>query len=555
MAKGRNGNNYNGSNKRSKSGRNGRQNMRKNGSSCDQDTKSSIRGNPSKPTNALNDMSWYNRYPDLLAATAKIPFPYRPGYGAKFGPFEVAETSSTSKTYDNIVNIPGVMAIRFMPTIGYSNRVMDPASIAGREIYARVRNAFSGTLEADAPDYIMYLMALDSIFMGLGALKRFLRIAHTYSPSNYAVPGALLSSMGANLSAQWADVQNNYTLYWGRLNELIYKTLKYKCPAVMDIFNRHYWMCDNVYTDAPTPNSQFYIFVPEYLYKYSYNEAGYGELKPVAFMTFPTVGTSVFQVWLDVLDGMIEAFSEEDTNYTINGYLQRAFEGAPSFAVALYDPMEQLTPVYVPEVLAQIENSASLPIDPAFTNMIITQNVTNNAVVTEGMTLTLPYTTTDITAKIYENKDFLTSRSENPSVEELVEITRLHTTCTPISVEDHTFRIVCGTEIVIGYRIHVYNAVANTAHYYAYRTNQIIDLTEESTLATRARTALTSQLWKSQFDWAPLTRVWSVVMVNTSYQWNDVINGDMHNFTSVSPIDIENISRVCIFSELNAFSI
>lgn len=207
----------------------------------------------SREARARNDVSWYAKYPDLLQAAGSFPYPYRPGMSIPMG------TPSYNTNIQRSFHIPGVLALDWIPSIGVSNEATSPSSVAAKEIYAKVRSKYSGALDADAPDFMVYLMALDSVFAYIAWCKRIYRTLNAWTPNNYVLPDTLLSAYGLTVQ----DIQSlreQRVLLWQIINELVLQSRKFTCPALMDVFNRHYWLSDNVYTDANSINAQLYVF-------------------------------------------------------------------------------------------------------------------------------------------------------------------------------------------------------------------------------------------------------------------------------------------------------
>lgn len=188
------------------------------------------------PQNATNDITWYAKYPALLASAASVPFPYRPGM---LLPLDERANQP----------IPGVLSVNWIPSIGKASAPSDPINIACHEIFGAVRSAFSAELAVDAPDFGIYFVCLDSIFSYLASLKRVFRCLNAYTPENYATPDGVLNALGIPTVAQVALRQNKMELF-SVINELIAMSRKFLCPALFPLFNRHYWLSDNVYCDA-----------------------------------------------------------------------------------------------------------------------------------------------------------------------------------------------------------------------------------------------------------------------------------------------------------------
>lgn len=169
-----------------------RKNGKRNFKGDDKDRKSDRDSDMNYKDWKSNPIEWYNRYPQLLEAAGRIPFPYRPGMLVNLGTIGARTASPTQVN----THIPGACVLNYVPTVGQSSGSISPISQVAREIYGKVRAAFSSELAVGPADFVMYLMALDSIFSNIGFLKRIYRIVNTYSPDNYAMPDLLLRSMG-----------------------------------------------------------------------------------------------------------------------------------------------------------------------------------------------------------------------------------------------------------------------------------------------------------------------------------------------------------------------
>lgn len=499
----------------------------------------------------LNDFSWYNQNPQLTQAAASVPFPYRPG-------MQLPLSGLVSGTPTGIVanpKIPGTMVLNWAPSIGRAQGPTDPINITGKEIYARVRAAFSGSLDADAPDFIIYLLALDSIFSYIGHLKRLFRIVSTYSPQNYIVPESLVEAL---TPLDYENLAQGKMKLYQYINELVGMTHKFKCPAVFDLFNRHYWMNDNVYTDDSMANSQFYCFRQQYYLKFKVGANGAGSLTYYE-MSINNLTSLIENTSMDYMDAlylfgrsMIDALAESDDGYLISGYLTRAYDGFPEFSVDNIEWNETFTPVYVPEVLSQIENSITSGFGPSD----ITQDPTTNSVlhlpVGSGRAVTLD-------GGIYTAQPALSIRSEAPSVQEVVEASRLAAYC---ELKDSKYYIHCGTEIPIQWVVVDQFRTGTTSNDSPILTqmslNPVVTM-DLSTLPTAQSTlngwfqAICSYAWRSHFDWCPRTYLY-IKGGTGADRYNVLTLWDIHNVTVFSADTLDNIHRMCLFSEFNSFN-
>lgn len=479
-----------------------------------------------------NPIQWYDRYRDVLEASARIPFPYKPGMTLNLG---------SPNTVNYYKTIPGVMTIKYVPSVGYSVSNTSPISQAAKELYARVRASFSSNLQADAPDFIIYLMALDSIYSNIALMKRVYRTVNAYTPDNYAMPEAILLSMGIT-SAEIAALRENWIDGWGKLNELILMSRKFVCPAVMDVFNRHYWMNDNIYMDSPELSGQFYLFMPEHYYKY---EALDSAETPDRLEPLPIAG--MIRSWntmYTAIRGQIEALAASDDAYTISGYLMRAFEGSQAFVVEQISQDDKLYPIYDSVVLTQIENSNGIYYNLFNTDgFYITQDPNTNAVIHKPAIVgsTNPQS-------FYPRNAFLNLRVKQPQVDDVVEASRLTTQLSSTKDTDGNYPIIAGTEICTGYKLLAYSAQSGNV-VYTYTMQSDNSITTSTPEAYNNILNIVDAL--ANFDWHPFISFISTTASNAFYYKI----GDLYNPTVVSNTDIENINRVCLYSEFNAFSI
>lgn len=503
----------------------------------------------------FNDFEWYNNNPSLTQSAASIPFPYRPGMYLDLG-------DKTGYNYGS--SIPGVMALEYALSVGRSLDVTSPISIAAKEMYARIREKFSGTLPEDAPDIMLYIMAMDSIYLCIGEMKRLYRVLDAYSPYNYAVPSALIQAAtcgySANLAASdefIASLRRDKMKLYQYINELVGMTRKFTVPGNMSIIKRHFWLADNVYADDPSPSSQMYMFVNTYHYKFEiYQDAG--SLAPVHWPE-PTTSSSYVDLMFDHVRGLIEALANSEDAYTINGHLMRAYEGEPMFILDYMDLHQEWEPKYIPMVLMQIENSLTIPGTINENTLRVYQSVSTNALVhTPSFNLS-----TNRGNLLGHLKPMLSIRDENPSVELVVEASRLHMAWSPADSAGDC-DILCGTEILLHYQMFTpttTNIPSGHEVTWGYR-----EFTNYITSATAVAPALANvTVDKSDFGrLADLSRwmyhpfIYFFARYGSSGTQDGgklMLFGDFHNVTTLTAEQLENINRVCVYSEFNTFKL
>nr|UDL14602.1 MAG: putative capsid protein [Picobirnavirus sp.] len=495
---------------------------------------------------SLNDVSWYNKFPELLESAGRIPFAKYPGMDIPFGKLYTKDTAnSIEEVQAPAYGYPGFLEIDWVPSVGYSANNTSPISTAAKELYAKVRAKFSGALDEDAPDIIMYLMALDSIFAYIGYLKRIYRALNTYSPTNTMFPDGVLKCMEIT-SAEAVALRKDKTKFWGQINDLILQASKFTCPDVMDIFSRHYWMSSNVYGDAPSSKAQFYVFNQTHFYEFDETGSTGGAL---TLISGPSEHTP--DAYYEYGRSLISKLAASDDAYTINGHLLRAFEGSANFVVAKLEEDELLDAVYVPEVLSQIHNIRSMNGSIKGSDFAITQDPTTNAIIH------VPKLTVNVgsTASMFQNGTFagpnttllLDLMTYTPTAGDIAVATRLTTMAGDYDAQNHQFTLIGGTEIVWSMSIVYYDSTYGTPRAYAFSSivSTLADgSTAEQILQTLGRL--------SAFDWHPLiyVAICSDGAITALYPC-----GDLYNPTVVGLDTMRDLHRVCVLSEFNAYGI
>lgn len=505
-----------------------------------------------------NAIEWFARYPNLLQAAGSIPYPYRPGMKVPLG--GVKRDPSVSTIEDIGHWIPGMLGFYWVPSVGRSLSPTSPISVVGKELYAKVREKFSGSIDADAPDFVIYLMALDSIFSYIAMLKRIYRSLNAYSPDNLFTPNGVLHAMLFN-DSQIEDMRQHKMELYQRINELILMTYKFKCPRIMDVFNRHVWLNDHVYTDAPTPKSQWYIFVQTEWYKFEMLDVPHstpavqaGGLKSTQLLgNLPDTG--VVQALYTNGRSLINALAESDDGYLISGYLMRAFEGYPDFRVDELLMGEFLVPKYNEEVLGEIENLHTLSPgyyqldndvyqDPS-TNSIICTPYAYYAAASDTATRDLDHVIPRYSA-----------RSDNPTIAETVINSRMMTYIDNMNVDGSVAKaeviacseIMCSMQYIVQTQLRGSGGLGWSTQWLA--SEMVYDLTTLDNVDANLK-AIAKNMDLAQWDWCPMI----LAVFNSPKKGSIAFFGDIHNMTSTTKETLINLNTVCLYSLFNAFNI
>lgn len=391
-----------------------------------------------------NDASWYMRYPELARDASKMPFTVPLG---KY-PSITTNASSSKVTFGNeSFSVPGVMAIEWFPTIGQSDTNNSPVNLVSREVYSFVRHANSGHSNYDAPDMMMYILAMDSLYSFYSAMTRVYGVMMLYSGMNRYMPKTLVQSLGFD----YDDISKNMAQFRWLINQVAYKLTAMYVPSGMSYFERHIWLNSGVYLDAESYKAQTYVFKQSAYYKYSASASTDYAAKLLYTPVPDNLTLAKCEQFVNSLLNPILA--DEDMNI-ISGDMLRAFGADNLFTVAPIAEDYVVVPAYSAEVLSQIQNLTILGTPD-------TSRSTGNG---SRADIVQRIKTDTFTPGIYQNLTFIgtyqavsegltdelyawncvawdkmiTMKSDNPSSEEVMVATRLSNICDTFGVEEYT---------------------------------------------------------------------------------------------------------------------
>lgn len=491
---------------------------------------------PSSPMS--NDFDWYNKNPSLTVGVGQIPYPYRPGMMLNLGNWALLNSTENLTPHEPI---PGFLALRYIPALGPAFDYQDAVNVAAREIYARIRDAYSGALAVAPADIMMYVGAIDSVYSEISHLKRIYGILNSYTSENYNYPDGALYAMGHSKEQIDSYRQEKMTLYT-QLNMLLARVRKYKLPSMMDLFKRHWWMAENIFADAPSLRSQMYFFHPDGAWKIGFDEQGTN--LSYVYRDEGNMGSGV-EALVSLAKTLLDALDASEDAYTMNGYLQRAFADVPSFTVDDVDITYQVVPQYNPEVLLQIMNftMASGDAAPTYTGWKYIQDV-DKQLIKDDITYTVGAGDLDVSADPHL---MLRQDVDNPMVGDTVIATRMMNMIdiARVGAQPNTYHLHFGTEICSTLRFATWNP-----------WKQVFETREVRRSILNANTDL---LWSfianlSRFNHAPAMYVYELES-GTQNMTNLHIVGDYYNPTTVDQFTLRDLHAVCALSELNAFGI
>lgn len=504
---------------------------------------------------ADNDPQWYAVNAQLLKDYASYPFGIP--LGAPIGGQDSVYTSA----------IPGVAAIKFKPTVGVASDETSPINVAMRKLYSYVRHANSGAKNYDAPDLMLYVVAVDSARMYLEFMKRAYGVFMNYTAFNRYYPRALIYAMGLDYS----DLEASLNDFRGYINQYAVKLNQLWVPAGFSYFKRHEWLCQHVYVDSKeSAKAQTYFFTPTAFYQFSVSGTpAVGSLKSTLLPSSRCKLAQLITFGNSLLDPLI---TNEDIGIMSGDILKAYGNGGVMTTTGITEDYRVL-PEYSEEVMSQIENLSLCNVS----NLNVTQNtaigggylvsapkgyVQVNSVGTPAAPATqYQQNFADALVSMYSGSRLLNLHNMDSSPESVIVATRGMISInadsvvydTSVSDPAASFSLSsCGSEVFIEMAIVSTNGASLNVGKGLYNSNwQYVSSADVDQLITAYNNSTRNYQMVSQFDWHP--DIQNMVMVDKEgdFAWSTPRYPflDVDNYTFIDSANVSNMHMIALLSE------
>lgn len=559
-----------------------------------------------------NDPAWYANDPSLLRDAASIPFSW--ATGTKVGLFKSESITTIDETptldKDKVVRIgeelvvPGVMAIHLSPWFGYSENQTDPLNIAATSLYSFVRHANSGSANYDAPDLMLYVMAMSQAYSYINFMIRVYGTAMLYVQRNRYIPSALLTAMGVD----YQNVQENLAQFRFNINVLINKLSSMAVPADFSLFNRQAFLYQNIYTEGTSIKDQMYMYVPDSFWMYNVTKGQPGSLIAVPFDTTSLYANpdhtlltvedlnSYGQLLLDsillsedlnIMSGDILKAYGSDRIMKLTS-LQPDYVVMPFFDIAVLEQMKNAT-LMGPVSSLVTTNKITLPNGVSLPGFIsqITQNVTTNAITSQpvlgiyaGKSTTSSTILRDAQMRMTLRNGLITTMTAEVTPELIMESTRLISLVQgPVRLSgsmsingNDSLKLNCGTEVATCAKVYTYDISDSgeaTLSITAYMQEVYLDSQVNSAITNPTEPDYTEaqpivkvdELWRlATFNFAPIYELCNVSAKSGSGNYVVTSNSggiftDYGNYAVVTDGTLRRIHETALLSQLHVNSI
>lgn len=491
-----------------------------------------------------NDPQWYGSG-QLLKDVASI------AYGQPLGVVNVTKGVIMEGSRAKLnKSVPGVLNIKFIPTIGSGEYGEEnSATIAARNIYSWIRHANSGSANYDAPDLMMYLLAVDSVYTLIGWAVRCYSLLRDAKAHNRFYPRAMLLSEG------WSDSQIDATLqdlanFRSMINQTILRVNALRVPNVMPYYARHTFLVTNIFKDSAIKKSSEIKFIPEYFYQYqeSFNRL---EPKKADMTTGQRSLTDAFNNWFrQSLDALIQS----ESIGIMSGDILKAYGDSGLYFLNFVPDDFHIESIFSMEVLAQINSGYGIfktySVDTSslyirqLDNGVIYQGVeaVSNVVIPGIRTTKFMDSERDTAQAIHDtvNNMCINMYRDDPTPEDTMVSSRLMFKVAIGGSTDANFiRIsTCGSEVISSFNISYYTGQDEAG---------LVTIDLDSVYTMSDPTDLFNLETLVAFDWAPHT----VLYYKSGSNLVPVLDTmDYCNYTTISEKTLNGMHAIALFTQL-----
>lgn len=325
-----------------------------------------------------NDITTWNRNPELMRAAGSLPFstilgdPYGKG------------TAGSSMQFPSV---PGIMTMYWSPSLGSSS---DPVAFnkCFEAAYSFMVHANSRNYKYDFPDLAVYITGAEEVFSAIAEAIRIYGIFKAYDSLNRYYVDSVVSALG------WypKDVRLHLSDMWFGINDLILQTRQLWIPNDIPIIQRWVDLNSHIYLDAEGSRAQSYAFVRNRYWKVSETgskqgttlvpavidmnattstpvRAAYSEFSRIASRktTADVGGSSIYWYqFRSMIQDMIDSLVASQDRGSIYGDILTAYGAPRIYAMPEITADYTVKPEYNAAILSQIENLTVSPIEQRF---------------------------------------------------------------------------------------------------------------------------------------------------------------------------------------------
>lgn len=477
-----------------------------------------------------NDPSWYAVNQAILDSVATVPFSL--AQGTSFQIFSGAGGSWT---------VPGILVHEVNPT-PCSTGPSSALNVSATALYSYVRHANSGSANYDAPDLMLYCIAMAQVYSAINWAMRVYGTANLYSYDNRYLPQALVESNYVDFT----DIIAHMADFRYGINTLIYKASSFAVPATIPYFQRLAYLFAGLYSEAETTKSQIYMNVPVGFLKYQETTSTTGGSLALVVNPGYSSKMTASQIISYISNLMDPLLTSEDIGI-MSGDVLKAYGDSGILKMATLGTDYTVLPMTDLHVLEQFQNAynvANLTPSTAVPNNTITQNSRGALLSNVNFNYApngVPYYYSIL------NNHVLNTLIVNPTPGDVMEMTRLKSTYYVWEQDSAKYLSPdYGSEFVRSTKI--YRFEGGNLNSYVVPTIQTINT---ATIADVVKLHCLAEAFKFH----PAMFYWTQATAGGTDQSFNGVALDFDNYTTIDDSVLNNMNRAAMLGLFNVPSI
>lgn len=499
-----------------------------------------------------NDGTWYTMgatlSPNILNWNTKLTSPTSwdlDGTGLNVSTLQIRQTVT-----------PGIMVLRFLPTVGKCDEFNDAMNVAARGLHTYIWHKATRTTQYDAADLMLYCGLADSLNAFYGLMCRLYGLLPTYGYNNAFYPEAAIYAQGFDPD----DLRKHMPEFRTYINMYARKIGRFAVPASLPIFKRHNYLCSNVFKDDDDPDMyQTYIPMPDGFYKFGLDGNGWGMMEYVPLSTMGT-GAWTFDQLVAYGDVLINSWAFNTDLDSMSADVLQAMGPENCWGVSTIDEDYRSDPIFDGDFLTQVENMDFLGNRLSETGFY---NVTQDA--SGVIHQRLPFANAELRplyselvlgAQLYARKRIIANKPTT-SLEEVMEVTRgVSFPYVNGGADDYVILqpTYASTEVWMTMKIVVDATAGGNTFWHTFQGTGFLflDVNSSGSTAVGRRDHLWWYTIQNSFKHHPATRL---ILGNTGSSSTAVAvmpdNRDLRHYAELTGDQLRQINEQAVFSEWN----
>nr|AVX53459.1 putative capsid [Marmot picobirnavirus] len=524
-----------------------------------------------------NDIAWYSEDPALINAAGNFFYTWPIGHPV-FRNYKYKDRYGNSKPWvtsdSQYDNTPGIMVLWTVPTMGTSDTRNSAVNLAANQLYTFVRHQNSGSANEDANDMMLYVASMSSVFSMINFLERLYGSVQLYTQQNRYFPRHLIEAQGVD----YDSLANNMADARYQINLLINMAASFAVPSTIRYFYRQAFNFAGYYSEGESIKDQIYLQAPAGTFNFCLDADGAGQIQVYNTIMFQRIGQgklATFQEVVDEVKTMIrELMSSEDFGI-MNGDILKAYGSQNLVMLATMPDDYVVMPSYDQTVLEQFRNATIIRSNVLYNKAGnycdfggLYQDETKGYLLSDlqfsksmGHDAYITATASHLIAALpYTGNTLIQSMKTEPTMEDSIESTRLHTKVKNLRLSDTNYlygELVPGSDIVVACKMIVLPAQSYSSDAITVDYGDFIIHKQQTT------DQLVKQMkhiaWSKSFKFAPICHLWYYDYDKLSEYETlapDMIPFvDYGNFAVLALDDVERLHEACMLSLLHVASI